>query len=147
MNLTYWLQQQLQGNDVPLDLPPDQQDLHGLTLIEAIEAHNAWITKLNLTLAGKNPEEYDPKIVGADHLCKVGKWIYGQGQDLKKFQEFDKLCAAHKRFHELAGQILNFHADKKFTNALTLLRTDFPDASKDIKLCLVSLMLKYTENK
>ena len=147
MNLTYWLQQQLQGKDVPLDLSPDQQDLNGLTLVEAIEAHNAWIKKLDDTLAGKNPEEYDPKIVGADHLCKVGQWIYGKCQELKGYPEFEKLRLAHKKFHDLAGQILEFRADKKFTNALTILRTDFPDASKDIKLCLVSLMLKYMESK
>ena len=147
MNLTYWLQQQLSGNDVPLDLPPNQQDLNGLTLVEAIDAHNAWIKKLDDALQGRNLEEYDPSIVGADHLCKVGKWLYGDGQSLSKFPEFEKLRNEHKKFHEIAGQILNFRADKKFGKALELIRSDLPEASKRVKIGLVSLMLAYQGEK
>ena len=143
MNLTYWLQQQLSGNDVPLDLPPNQQDLNGLTLIEAIEAHNAWIKKLDDLLHGKNPEEYDPAILGADHLCKVGKWLYGDGQSLSKHPEFEKLRTEHKKFHDTAGEILNLRADKKFAKALDLVRNDLPEASKKVKISLVSLMIAH----
>lgn len=51
-HLKYWLEQQLAGNRIPLNLPPDEQDLNGLTLGTAIAAHAAWIDKLTLTLKG-----------------------------------------------------------------------------------------------
>ena len=71
-HLKYWLDQQLAGNRIPLNLPQDQQDLHGLTLGTAIAAHAAWVDKLELTLKGQNKEEYDPEIVGANQVCVLG---------------------------------------------------------------------------
>lgn len=147
MNLKAWLESQLEGKDVPLDLTPEQQDLHGLTLLDAINAHNAWIDKLQLTLRGQNPEEYDPEVVGADHLCKVGKWIYAEGKDLSNFPEYEKVRTAHAAFHACAGNILKLHSHKKFGEALMLIRGDLTNHSKEVKIALVSLLLAYHENR
>lgn len=142
-HLKYWLEQQLAGNRIPLNLPTEEQDLHGLTLSTAINAHMAWIDKLTLTLKGQNPEEYDPEIVGADHLCAVGKWIYGEGKDLAKHPEYEQLRTKHAEFHECAGGILKKHKQKHFADAMFDLRHKMVDLSNDVQTALVALLLAY----
>ena len=147
-HLKYWLDQQLAGNRIPLNLPQDQQDLHGLTLGTAIAAHAAWVDKLELTLKGQNKEEYDPEIVGANHLCVLGKWLHGnEGQVLAKFPEYADLKAKHAAFHECAGGILKKHSQKHFADAMFDLRHKLVDLSQDVQVCLVSLLLAYKGEK
>lgn len=146
-HLKYWLEQQLAGNKIPLNLPQDQQDLCGLTLSNAIAAHAAWIDKLQLTLKGQNPEEYDPEIVGADHLCAVGKWLYGDGKKLDKFKEYETLKKEHAAFHECAGGILKKHKQKRFADAMFALRNDLVTLSNNVQIALVALLIVYQENK
>lgn len=140
-NLEYWLDQNLKGNEIALDLPEDKQDLNGLTIIEAIKAHEAWIQKLELTLKGQNPEEYDPDIVSADHLCKLGSWLYGDGEVLSSHDEYHQLKEAHKEFHQVAGGILKNHKNGKFAAAIMALRKDLVEASKKVKVALVKLLI------
>ncbi|MBR2252550.1 MAG: CZB domain-containing protein [Neisseriaceae bacterium] len=146
-HLKYWLEQQLAGNKIPLNLPQDQQDLHGLTLGNAIAAHAAWIDKLQLTLRGQNPEEYDPEIVGADHLCAVGKWLYGDGKKLEQFKEYETLKKEHAAFHECAGGILKKHQQKRFADAMFALRNELVELSNNVQIALVALLIVYQENK
>ncbi|MFC2506142.1 MAG: CZB domain-containing protein [Kingella sp. (in: b-proteobacteria)] len=147
MDLKVWLSQRIAGKDVPLTLSAAQQDLHGLALETAIEAHKAWCDKLELTLRGKNPDEYDPAVLGADHLCVLGKWLYGNGRALEHFAEYDALREAHKQFHECAGNILNAHKRGYFAEAISLLRHDLVDLSNNVQFALVSLLDKVHDSK
>lgn len=147
MDLKVWLSQRIAGKDVPLNLSTAQQDLHGLALETAIEAHKAWCDKLELTLRGKNPDEYDPAVVGADHLCVLGKWLYGDGRVLEHFAEYGTLREAHKQFHECAGNILNNHKRGYFAEAISLLRHDLVDLSNNVQFALVSLLDKVHDSK
>lgn len=146
-HLKYWLEQQLAGNRIPLNLPPDEQDLNGLTLGTAIAAHAAWIDKLTLTLKGQNPEEYDPEVLGADHLCAVGKWLYGDGKSLEKFPEYETLRKEHAAFHECAGGIVKKHRQKHFADAMFDLRNTLVELSQNVQTALVALLIVYQENK
>lgn len=142
MELKVWLAQKLAGKDVPLNLSANQQDLHGLQLETAIAAHKAWCDKLELTLRGQNPEEYDPAIVGADHLCVLGKWLYSDGQFLDKYEEYEILRQAHAQFHECAGQILHNHKKGYLMEAIHALRHELVDLSEKVQIALVSLLEK-----
>lgn len=142
MDLRLWIEQYNAGKEMPLNLSTSQQDLHGLYLMEAIEAHEAWIEKLEKTLRGQNPEEYDPAILGADHLCKVGKWLYGEGQSLDKYPEYEVVRNAHARFHTCAGNILQNHKKGYLMEAIHALRHELIDLSKEVKVALVSLLAK-----
>lgn len=142
MNLEQWLQDRKAGKHTPLNLPPEMQDLHGLTLEEAIQAHEAWIKKLETTLCGQNPEEYDPGIVGADHLCKVGKWIYGPGQQaFSSLPEFASVVSTHAKFHKTAGRILDEHKHGHFAEAIKMLRQDLVQLSFDFQTDIIHLLL------
>ena len=147
MDLKVWLTQRLAGKDVPLNLSPEQQDLHGLALGTAIEAHRAWCDRLELTLRGKNPEEYDPLVVGADHLCVLGKWLRGEGKVLASLKEYDELLELHKQFHECAGNILLAHKRGHFAEAISLLRHDLVDLSGKVQFALVNLLDKVHDSK
>ncbi|MBP3222261.1 MAG: CZB domain-containing protein [Neisseriaceae bacterium] len=146
-HLKYWLDQQLAGNRIPLNLPQDQQDLHGLTLGTAIAAHAAWVDKLELTLKGQNKEEYDPEVVGANHLCALGKWLEGEGKALQSFKEFETLKTEHAAFHECAGGILKKHQQKHFADAMFDLRHKLVELSNNVQVALVALLIVYQENK
>ena len=141
IGLKNWLEQTLQGNDLPLNIPAKAQDLHGISVDEVMQAHAAWRDRLELTLRGQNPDEYDPAVVGADHLCKFGQWLHGDGQVLKNYPEFAELLEAHKQFHAIAGSILENHKKGKLADAMILLRKDLVEASKQAKIALVTLVL------
>lgn len=147
MDLNQWIAQRLAGKDVPLNLRPDQQDLNGLSLETAINAHKAWCDKLELTLRGKNPEEYDPAILGVDHLCLLGKWLYGDGKVLDKHEEYHKVLQTHADFHKCAGGILENHKKGYFAEAISALRHDLVALSNDVQLALVQLLAKVRENQ
>lgn len=142
MDLKSWIEHYNAGKDAPLNLSDSQQNLNGLYLKDAIAAHEAWIEKLETTLRGKNPEEYDSNIVGADHLCKLGTWLYGDGKVLNKYLEYEALRDAHARFHKCAGGILENHRKGYLMEAIHALRNDLIDLSKEVKFSLVSLLDK-----
>lgn len=146
MDLKLWIEQYNAGKEVPLNLTTAQQDLHGLYLLEAIAAHEAWIEKLESTLRGKNPEEYDPAVVGVDRLCKLGKWLYGDGLFLDKYPEYKVVKNAHARFHQCAGDILQNHRKGHLMEAISALRHELIDLSKEVKVSLVSLLDKVQTN-
>ena len=110
-----------------------------LDIRSAIEAHKAWSEKLERTLRGNNPEEYDPAVVGADNLCILGKWLHGQGQKHKDIPEFQQVLAAHRRFHECAGRILDAHKHGYFAEAISQLRRELPELSTQVQKDLLAL--------
>ncbi len=112
----------------------DIVDLHG-----AIEAHKAWIDKLELTLRNQNPEEYDPAVVGVDHLCILGKWLHGEGKKYAHLTEYNSVLLAHKKFHECAGRIIDAHKHGYFAEAISLLRRELPALSATVKTGLLEL--------
>jgi len=149
MDLQQWIEQKIAGKNVPLNLRADQQDLHGLKLEEAIGAHEAWCDKLELTLRNKNPEQYDPAIVGADHLCILGKWLYNEngGKALAKYPEYEAVRQAHAKFHSCAGGIIENHRSGYFMEAISALRHELVDLSNEVKISLVGLLAKVQENR
>ena len=51
---------------------------------DEIKAHSDWKVKLRSHINGNNTsKDYDLNVVSADHLCTLGKWIYGDGKKKK----------------------------------------------------------------
>lgn len=117
-----------------------ETELRGLDLEGALAAHEAWKTKLELTLRGKNPEEYDPNILGVDHLCVLGRWLYGEGKSMDKYEEYVELLDAHARFHRCAGDILTKHRKGYLAEAIYGLRHTLPALSGEVHDNLVRLV-------
>ena len=71
--------------------------------------HLKWTNDLENALREGHP--VNPKDLGRDDLCDVGKWLKGDGaqySDLPEFQEFEALHAAfHKKVCEAAKRAQN----------------------------------------
>lgn len=79
----------------------------GLNLIEAIEVHMKWKSRLQNAIDGISQETLNPAVINLDNQCEFGKWIYSPVS--KIFQDhphFEKLRQDHAEFHRIAGNIV-----------------------------------------
>lgn len=90
----------------------------------AIVAHSKWKDRIRKSLAGG--ERLDPKMVGLDNQCDLGKWIESAGLSERGLPEFSKLREVHTRFHKVAAETITKAAgvskeegDKLVTGAST----------------------------
>ena len=54
-----------------------------MNFLEMISAHVRWKQRLSTYIQDKS-EPLDPTIIGRDDQCRLGKWIYGEGQSYTK---------------------------------------------------------------
>jgi hypothetical protein len=91
----------------------------------AISAHLGWRTKLNRYI--ENPDgSLKSDTVCLDNQCALGKWLYGDGQQIKHTlsseQIFKELVSSHAEFHKCAGSIVKHINEKNEKNAMVELR-------------------------
>lgn len=70
----------------------------------AVDAHVAWIMKLQEAIAGG--VKLDVAEVGKDGLCELGKWIYSLGAVYQDRAAFRNLKSKHAEFHQCAGEVV-----------------------------------------
>ena len=73
----------------------------------AISAHIDWRMKLSNYVA--NPDNsLNPDHVCKDNNCALGKWIYGDGQEINKVDSslYGNLKDSHAQFHKIAANII-----------------------------------------
>lgn len=72
----------------------------------AISAHLEW--KMKLTKYLNNPDgSLDHQVVCLDNKCKLGSWIYGDGNQFsQQAKSFEALRQSHAMFHKSAGEII-----------------------------------------
>jgi Chemoreceptor zinc-binding domain len=115
-------------------------ELAGLSLQQALEAHQAWRAKLQKVLDGESNEKFDAEYVSADNQCTLGKWIYSEGKSLySKLPEYEFVRKAHAEFHVCAGEVLTQHQAGNLAEAETLLKTKFRTASNKNQMLLTNL--------
>lgn len=74
----------------------------------AIEAHQAWKRRLETAIRTGAPFEGDPRLVGRDDVCPLGRWIHGAGgRQFGDDAKFLDLKAKHAAFHQCAGRALS----------------------------------------
>ena len=78
-----------------------------MNFLEIISAHVRWKQRL-LDYIADSSEKLDPALVGADDHCKLGKWIYGEGQAYAGLPHFEKVRAEHANFHKHAAAVVTF---------------------------------------
>jgi two-component system chemotaxis sensor kinase CheA len=81
-----------------------------IQLENAIAAHSKWKTRLRQYLDGGG-EKLDPKFVGKDNVCDLGKWIYGEGARYKAIEAYSELKTSHAHFHRCAANVVSMHQD------------------------------------
>ncbi len=96
------------------------EEVGGLNIKTALEAHIKWKLRLMDGVEGSSNEMFDPRVVAQDNQCALGKWLYGQGgKDYGNSAEFKELVAAHANFHQCAGHVLDLTLAGKSNEAKT----------------------------
>lgn len=117
------------------------EEMAGLNVKTAIEAHIKWKNRLKDVIDGTSAEVLDPQVVASDDQCALGKWLHGEGG--KKFGSmpgFMPVMTAHAYFHKCAGKTLNLALEGKLKEADQELKSgDFARASMDVSLHLMRL--------
>lgn len=119
-------------------------ELNGLDVMAAIQAHLRWKKRLGDYIAGNSGEQLDADVVGADHKCALGKWIYGVGAEYHGEREiFQRLRTIHAAFHRSAGEIVRaVDAGKEEEASHMLHYGEYPKYSHQVKAELARLSLE-----
>ncbi len=131
--------------DISLFTPEqgESAEVAGLNFQEAVTAHQRWKARLQACIDGTSPETLDPRLVGRDDQCVLGKWIYGQGNSAFGSQSvFSDLRTAHAEFHRIAGEILAAVYDGRKTEAQEKLGASFAQASVRVLGLLANLFIQ-----
>lgn len=144
MGMLNWLKARLSGDQTSeLILEKGEEELHGLNLKEALDAHEAWNGRLKSVLDGTSTESIQVSEIAQDCNCHLGKWIYGPGKKShSSYEEYEILRKTHAEFHLCAGEILMEHQAGNDGVADKLLKTKFRNLSNRIQLDLVRLFTK-----
>lgn len=117
------------------------QEIAGLNVKTAIEAHVKWKQRLKEVVDGTGSEVLDPYIVARDDQCQLGKWLHSEGR--KQFGAhpgFMPVVTSHARFHRCAGHTLQLALDGKAKEAEAELTSgEFASASLDVSTQLMRL--------
>ena len=77
--------------------------------------HRNWLIQLRAFLDNRKE---GLKATSEDHLkCDLGRWIYGEGKHFEENQNYKKLEAQHKLFHEKAGEIIQSKTEGRKSQA------------------------------
>lgn len=109
----------------------------------AIDSHMKWKERLRDYITGASTEDLKVDNVSRDDLCTLGLWLKADGkQHHAASPAFQALQAAHARFHQCAGQVLDLAQKGQKDAALRLL--DDPEgayacASDEVTAAIVDL--------
>ena len=114
-----------------------------LDIFAAIHAHVQWKQRLLHCINGETDEKLDPKQVGSDHQCELGKWLHGSGAEkYSDYPSFDSLKAIHADFHHLAADIVKAaHRGDREGALLLLNHGEYPKVSNRVKSILAAMSL------
>jgi methyl-accepting chemotaxis protein len=115
MSILSWLKAVTEGGSKaefiessPMQFAKGEEMFHGLDMKQALDAHIAWLHRIETRLSGGHTENLDLVRVSGDHDCPLGKWIHDEAhQRFGNLQEYGELRDAHARFHLAVGEALN----------------------------------------
>ncbi len=110
-----------------------------MIFFNAINLHVGWKVRLQAYLDGTLEEPLDPRAVGRDTDCELGRWLYDNLPRYQDLPEFWGLLKDHAAFHCCAAEIVS-EADKgHHDEAERLLHHDYTDLSHRMVRCLREL--------
>jgi len=128
------------------DLPPVQETSDRgaeFDVAAAIESHQDWKLRLRAVIEGRSQERLDPRIIGRDDQCQLGKWIHTAGaRQFGGRRKFADLRARHAYFHVCAGRILTLALSGQKEAAVTEIGPtgEFSRVSRDVTADLQALL-------
>lgn len=99
-------------------------------------AHKIFAFKLERLVDGSGDDECDPE-TAADHAaCDLGKWLVAHAAELAHLPHFAQLDRSHRRFHEIAGEMIRLFRAGDVAGARNLEQTDFKEVSEVVLAAL-----------
>lgn len=109
-----------------------------MNFLEIISAHVRWKQRLLAYIQDKT-EPLDPAIVGRDDQCRLGKWIYGDGQAYTHAESFEKVRTVHAAFHKHAAAVVTFVNRGDCATAAAVLNGQYAKTSNSLQRTIVAL--------
>ena len=103
-----------------------------MNFLEIISAHIRWKQRL-LDYIANSSEKLDPAQIGTDDHCKLGKWIYGEGQTYAGLPNFNNVRIEHANFHKHAAAVVTFVNLGDLATAQQVLDGEYAKTSKNLK--------------
>lgn len=103
-----------------------------MNFLETISAHISWKQRL-LDYLADNSDKLDPAQVGVDHQCKLGQWIYGEGQAHANLPHFETVRAEHAAFHKHLAAVVIFANLGDRATAQQVLNGEYAKVSNNLK--------------
>ncbi len=146
MSILSWLKAVTSGDatadfiqSTPMQFAAGEEELHGLNMKDALDAHLAWMNRLETVLSGSSEEKLSVATVASDHNCILGKWLHGDGrQQFGQKAEYKELLRTHAEFHLAVGEVLNDVENGQRERAQGRLK-DIRHRSGQVQLALVRL--------
>jgi hypothetical protein len=106
-----------------------------LDLKQALDIHHVLNEKLQKVLVDNSNEGLEVAVVSQDHLCTIGKWLYGEGKSLyAHLPEYESMRKVHADLHTCAGEVLTEHQIGNKDYAEVLFKTKFRTVSNKNKM-------------
>jgi hypothetical protein len=146
MSILSWLKEVTTGDNKAghidtgsMTFAKGEEEFQGLDMKAALDAHAAWVKRLEDRLNGVSEERLDIATVSSDCQCVLGKWLYSDA--LRQFGEsgeYLNLRQVHADFHRKAGETLSDVVKGDREQAVKNLR-DLRCQSNNVQLSLVRL--------
>lgn len=105
----------------------------------ASTSHRIFAFRLELLVDGDEFADCDPATVANPGACELGKWLVAHAVELAHLPHFRELEATHRRFHQIAGEMIGLVRRGEEAEARQLHATRFRAAS-DAVLAAIAAM-------
>ena len=138
-----WLKTRLKDSGNDGQRYRDDEELSGLNLNSALDAHRAWQHHLHKMVVGDDMEQADAGAVGRSDLCTLGQWLYGHdSQSYRLFAEYNELVKSHAKFHLCASAVLIAYREGNRDEGLRILNDNLERLSHQVRQDISRLFTK-----
>lgn len=134
-------------DEYEIDLPNLSQamEFSDAMLEKTLHAHQVCLDSLENALRGKNPKIYQEHILNDDR-CRLGNWLHDNQKVFSHYAEYTLLMDAHQAFHDCVYEVLSYHREGQFLDAMLLFKKDLLILSKQTKEALIDLYREVQKN-
>lgn len=134
-------------DEYEIDLPNLSQamEFSDAMLEKTLHAHQVCLDSLENALRGKNPKVYQEHILNDDR-CRLGNWLYDNQKVFSHYAEYTLLMDAHQAFHDCVYEVLSYHREGQFLDAMLLFKKDLLILSKQTREALIDLYREVQKN-
>lgn len=105
----------------------------------ASTSHRIFAFQLELLVDGEEPADCDPAAVANAGACELGKWLVAHAVELAHLPHFRELEATHRRFHEIAGEMICLYRRGDEAAARRLHATRFRESSDSVLAAIAAM--------